>query len=524
MTDDDRTLLARFAVSADQAAFAELVGRHGPLVWGVCRRAVRSEPLAEEAFQAVFVVLSRKAGTLTLRTSLANWLFGVASRVAARAVRREARLKTRERIAVRRTALDRERQRETPGPEWGDMLRVLDEELAGIAEKYRGPLVACYLQGKTQDEAATDLGISIFKLRRRLAKARDLLRLRLTRRGVTLAGALFAGAVVANVGFAAPVPAATAGATVKAGLAAKLGGGVAAPVAALGAGAASSGVGAWVAGSVAVVVAAVVLVALLPSPPPAVEPVPREVAPPPRLSPSESPGEWATVRGQVVWPGPLPKPRLANVTSDVAACCQGGPLADTSLLINPQSRGVRNVVVWLRPDTDDRRDPFPPNRIHPTLKNPPPMVYTIDQPKCQFEPRIVAARAGDSLVFKNSASIPHNVNFVTDDHDLNQTIPSGGDYRVTRPLVAQAVPILIKCDIHPWMAGRVRVFDHPYFALTGADGRFELKAVPSGTWRIVYWHEDGFHDGRAGATGARIVVAGDATLPPLKLALPAVGK
>ena len=518
MPADDRTLLARFAAAADQAAFTELVDRHGPLVWGVCRRAVKSEPLAEEAFQAVFVVLSRKAGSLTLRTSLANWLFGVASRVAARAVRREARLKTRERIAVERTARDRERQHEPPGPEWQDMLRVLDEELAGIAEKYRGPLVACYLQGKTQDEAATDLGISIFKLRRRLAKARDLLRLRLTRRGVTLAGTLFAGAVIAPVGFAATVSPAATTLAVKAGLAAKLGVGLTAPVAALSAG---TGVAVWLA--LTVVVAVLLFGALLLFPW-KVPPSPKEDAPPPPVVPSEAPGVWATLRGRVTWPGPLPTPTFAKVTADVASCCQDGPLADTSLLVDPKSRGVKNVVVWLRPDTDDRRDTFPPDRAHPSLKVVRPTEHMIDQPKCQFVPRVVAAREGDSLAFRNSAPIPHNVNIVSDYHDLSQTIPSGGDYRVTRPLVAEPVPLLVKCDIHPWMAGRVRVFDHPYFAVTDKDGNFELNQVPGGRWRVVYWHEDGYHEGKAGAVGRPVEVTGDATLPAVELRLPSRGK
>ena len=110
MTPDDLSLLNRFAVNADQSAFAELVERHGPLVWGVCRRAVNSEQLAEEAFQAVFVILSRQSATLTLRTSLANWLFGVAARVAKRALRRELRLKNREQVATKQAADDAQQE------------------------------------------------------------------------------------------------------------------------------------------------------------------------------------------------------------------------------------------------------------------------------------------------------------------------------------------------------------------------------------------------------------------------------
>ncbi|MEO2090750.1 MAG: sigma-70 family RNA polymerase sigma factor, partial [Gemmataceae bacterium] len=162
MPPDDRTLLARFA-AGDPTAFPALVDRHGPLVWGVCRRATSSEHLAEDAFQAVFVVLARKANGLALRTSLANWLFGVATRVAKRAARREVRVKQIERDAVARRPRDNAApEADRGGPEWDDVLRVLDEELGRLPDRHRGPLIACYLQGKTQDEAAVELGWTVF--------------------------------------------------------------------------------------------------------------------------------------------------------------------------------------------------------------------------------------------------------------------------------------------------------------------------------------------------------------------------
>jgi hypothetical protein len=238
------------------------------------------------------------------------------------------------------------------------------------------------------------------------------------------------------------------------------------------------------------------------------------------VPPASPPAEWVTVRGRVTWPGELPKPRFATVTTDRASCCRDGPLPDTFLLVDPASRGVRNVIVWLRPDTDDRTDTFPPDRAHPELKLPPPRTHAIDQPRCQFEPRVVAAREGDSLLFLNSAAIAHNVNVASDYHDLNKTIPSGGNYRVTRPLVAEPLPLAVKCDIHPWMTGRVRVFDHPYFAVTDRDGWFELKQVPTGRWRVVYWHEGGFHQGRAGSLGFAHDLRSDTKLPAVELKLP----
>src|SRR6476469_1901239 len=119
--DDDRALLARFADAGDQAAFAALVDRHGPLVLGVCRRVLRDPHRADDAFQAVFLVLARKAGRVRVGASLGSYLFGVARRVALAARRSDLRMRSAERGV---------RNESTAAPDWDDLLRVLDEELA----------------------------------------------------------------------------------------------------------------------------------------------------------------------------------------------------------------------------------------------------------------------------------------------------------------------------------------------------------------------------------------------------------
>jgi RNA polymerase sigma factor (sigma-70 family) len=517
MPPDDRQLLADFA-RGDQSAFAALVERHGPLVWGVCRRATSSDPLAEDAFQAVFVILARRAKGLHLRTSLANWLFGVACKVANRAAQREHRRKLRERTAARRPADDSAPEADRAGPEWADTLRVLDEELARLSEKYRGPLVACYLQGKTQDEAAAELGWTVFTLRRRLAAARDLLRERLTRRGATLFTALFAGAVFANVGFAAPVPAALPAHTLSAVSANTLPAGVASLVG-------SSAMPAVVLTAAGLLLAVGGVFALLVVLQPPATPFTSNTASPPATAPitpvPDSP-TWVTVRGRVVWPGDIPKPQELNVTgADKPTCCANGPLVSNQLLIDPNSRGVRNVVVWLRPDSDDRTASWPADRIHPTLRNPPPRQHTLDQPQCQFEPRVIAAREGDTLLVGNSSALRHNVTF--SDRwavEFDRTL-SASEWRESGPLSADRIPAAIRCSIHPWMQAHLRVFDHPYFAVTDADGRFEIKVAPSGRCRVVYWHELGFHRGRDGALGFATDLAGERVeLPAVELELP----
>jgi RNA polymerase sigma factor (sigma-70 family) len=134
--DDDRALLARFAEHRDDAAFAALVGRHARMVYGVCRRAVRDAHLAEDAFQAVFLVLAKNPGAAGAASSVGGWLFGIARRVGLAARRHEERRN-------RRANPERQR-RDDERPDFDDLLRILDEELAALPGEYRAPLVAWF--------------------------------------------------------------------------------------------------------------------------------------------------------------------------------------------------------------------------------------------------------------------------------------------------------------------------------------------------------------------------------------------
>jgi RNA polymerase sigma factor (sigma-70 family) len=184
----DGDLLGRFAETHDEAAFTVLVERHGPMVLGVCRRVLGHAQDAEDACQATFLVLVRKAASVRRRGSVASWLYGVAVR-AARKLRASRARQARghaysERVAAGTVADDLS---------WREARAVLDEELLRLPEKYRAPLVLCYLEGLTRDEAARRLGLNLNRLRGRLDYARGLLRARLTRRGVGLSAALLAG-------------------------------------------------------------------------------------------------------------------------------------------------------------------------------------------------------------------------------------------------------------------------------------------------------------------------------------------
>jgi len=238
-------------------------------------------------------------------------------------------------------------------------------------------------------------------------------------------------------------------------------------------------------------------------------------------SPAQNAADWGTVKGQIKLSNP-PEPRKVDVNNDKEHCLSRGPQVYEDLIVNPKTKGVKNVVVWLRPDTANRKDAFPKNKIHPSLAKAPPTKHTVDQPCCQFVPRVIAAREGDTLEFKNSAPVPHNVNYSSDEESINPTLPPGKSLTLTKPLAAQSTPIPFKCDIHPWMGGRVRVFDHPYFAVTDENGNFEIKNAPAGKWRLVIWHEDGYHKGRNGVLGTPIAIPAGGTLElqPTELELP----
>jgi RNA polymerase sigma factor (sigma-70 family) len=205
----DRELLGCFIERHDEAAFAALVQRHGPMVWGVCRRLL-SHHDAEDAFQANFLVLVRKAASIVPRGMVGNWLYGVAHQTALQARRTDARRRARE---VQVTVMpDTEAVQQD---HWPDVQPLLDQELSRMPDKSRAVLVLCDLEGRTRKEVARQLGVPEGTVAGRLARARAMLAKRLARYDLAVSGGTLA-VVLAQNAASAGVPTTVVSSTIKA--------------------------------------------------------------------------------------------------------------------------------------------------------------------------------------------------------------------------------------------------------------------------------------------------------------------
>jgi len=221
----DGQLLERFLSGQDSSAFEALMQRHGSVVWGVCRRVAYEPQDAEDAFQATFLVLLRKANSLIGRASVASWLYGVAYRVTLNANTAALRRRRRERKGAPMAE-----QAAPRDDRWDELRPVLDAELSRLPEDCRAALVLCYLEGKTNETAARELGWAAGSISKKLARGRELLRDRLAARGVALSAVALGTLLTQNAASAAP-PAAVAQATAEIALLAAAGKGTTAGLA-----------------------------------------------------------------------------------------------------------------------------------------------------------------------------------------------------------------------------------------------------------------------------------------------------
>src|SRR5262249_52969448 len=203
----DGQLLDSYLRSREEPALAALVRRHGAMVWGVCRRVLDNHHDAEDAFQATFLVLVRKAASIVRRESVANWLYGVAVQTA-----RKARATAALRAAREKQGIPMPQPAASPPRARRDLAPLLDQELSALPDKYRAPIVLCDLEGKPRGGAGGRLGCPEGTVAGRLARARVLLARRLARHGIALSGGALA-ALLGQHAACAAVPAAVASTT-----------------------------------------------------------------------------------------------------------------------------------------------------------------------------------------------------------------------------------------------------------------------------------------------------------------------
>lgn len=201
---------------------------------------------------------------------------------------------------------------------------------------------------------------------------------------------------------------------------------------------------------------------------------------------------WYTMTGRVVFGGDkVPEKKKLNVDKDQAHCLSQGDLFAETWTVNPANKGVKNCVVFIRPEKGKSFN------VHESLKIPAEKQVVLDQPTCYFTPRILAMRADQELLVKNPAPVAHNVVLTSFNNNQNVQMAPGSER--TFKVNAENNAINVTCGAHPWMKGSLWVFDHPYFTLTDADGAFKIPLVPGGTHNLMIWHEEvGWVLGRAG--------------------------
>jgi hypothetical protein len=227
--------------------------------------------------------------------------------------------------------------------------------------------------------------------------------------------------------------------------------------------------------------------------------------------------DWGAVKGRIVFDGEVPERKEVDLVKagfagdDLKWFSSMGPILNEEWVIDKKSKAVQWVFLWLLPD--------PPMgmamKIHESLKVIPAkdQQVVIDQLPQGYSQHAVGLRAGQDLLMKNTGPVAHvfNMSEGSNNAGFNVSMPSKSEYSVPK-MKAERTPLQVNCPPHPWERLWLRVFDHPYFAVTKADGTFEIPFVPAGDCRIVVWQESlGFKNGKEGRNGSLIKVVGGAS-------------
>jgi hypothetical protein len=198
-------------------------------------------------------------------------------------------------------------------------------------------------------------------------------------------------------------------------------------------------------------------------------------------APSKAEG-WGTLKGQIVFSGTPDTPKVlqekGKAIKDPDVCAVDVPIVSERLVVDPATKGVKNVLVYLPRPTAVNEDTKKAVLAHPV---------DFDQKHCVFEPHVLGLMAGVPVTLKSSDPKPHNINVKLKKSSFNQTI--GSNPITFTPQDPERTPGPVICDIHPWMSAWWMVLDNPYFAVTDAKGNYEIKNVPAGTQKVVFWQE-----------------------------------
>ena len=194
-------------------------------------------------------------------------------------------------------------------------------------------------------------------------------------------------------------------------------------------------------------------------------------------------GGWGTLKGRFVFDGDRPTQAKLEITKDTEFCTKDGNPLDESLIVS-ENGGLRNVLVWIYVGRRDK-----PPEIHESFKDLVGQPTRMDNITCRFEPHVKFVFTGQDVVIGNKDEVGHNTKGdMIANSPFNQTIPQGEE--ITQNFEkAERVPAAVSCSIHPWMKGYLHVLDHPYVAVTDADGNFEIANVPTGRWTFQVWQE-----------------------------------
>ena len=193
--------------------------------------------------------------------------------------------------------------------------------------------------------------------------------------------------------------------------------------------------------------------------------------------------EWAALKGQYIYDGPAPKAKFIVPTKDVPECGKQ-QIPDEYLVVNAKNGGIANIMLYLHKK---------PSKISPSHQKDDDAKVTFDNAACRFEPRVQLVRTTQTLLVGNKDAVSHNVNMTVAKNAIpNQLVAALSTWQVqfNDP---ETRPVVVKCNIHPWMTGYLLVKDHPYIAKTDKDGRFEMKDLPTGEQlEVRVWHPAGW--------------------------------